>query len=198
MTATVAEVFLVRRIQVEHELVGPVKRAEMAEENVQFNACLVGEVDQRGGLVADDVAHGPVLLAHLGPAHPVRKVPGDVLLHDALAGDAVWIAVHDQRPVPQIGDDRGSHLPVVLDEISLADPVIREEQLVGACHLDADVIRAVTALACHRRLLPIPCASSYRKSTIVTWLLLARRSRPGPARPGSPPSRYPASRSSGA
>src|SRR5215469_10512167 len=80
-------------------------------------------------------------------AHPVRKMPGDVLLHDALAGDAVWIAAHDQRPVPQIRDDRGSHLPVVLDEISLADPVVREERLVGACHLDADVIRAVTALA---------------------------------------------------
>jgi glycine/D-amino acid oxidase-like deaminating enzyme len=55
----------IRRVEIEHQLVRVLEPAEPAEKDMQLNAGLVSQVDQGGGLVADDMPHGTVLLAYL-------------------------------------------------------------------------------------------------------------------------------------
>ena len=55
----------IRRAEIEHQLVRVLEPAEPAEKDMQLNAGLVSQVDQGGGLVADDMPHGTVLLAYL-------------------------------------------------------------------------------------------------------------------------------------
>ena len=55
-----AEPRFVRRVEIEHELVGPIERGEAAKQRGQLGAGLVRQVHERRGLVADDMAHQPV------------------------------------------------------------------------------------------------------------------------------------------
>src|SRR6185437_38900 len=134
----VREAVVTGRVKVEHDLVRALQLARRAEEGVQLDTGLVGQVDQRGGLVADHLAQLAAGLLDLHPAHPRREIARDVLLEDALATDPVRVTRHHQRPVAQVGQDAARHVPVVPDELTLGDLRIVEQQLAGVGQLDRD------------------------------------------------------------
>src|SRR5262249_7483204 len=68
---------------------------------------------------------------------PVRQVLRRLLLEEDLARDAVRIALHRERPVPQVRDERHRNLLVVREHVSLGDLVVRIEDAVGGAQLDS-------------------------------------------------------------
>jgi hypothetical protein len=106
---------------------------------VQLDARLIGQVDERGRLIADHLAQLTAGLLDLDAVHPRREIAGDVLLEDALAADPVRVARHHQRPAAEIRQDAARQVPVVPDQVTLGDlGIAREKHLAGIGQLDAD------------------------------------------------------------
>ncbi len=129
---------MVRRVEIEDHLIGQLELVRPAGERVYLDAGLIGQVDECGRLVADDVLDHPALLVHLDAADPVREVRGRVLLEEPLAGQAVGITHHGDRPVPQPRQHPAGDIGVVPGQVLLGDPVVGEENLprVGERHRD--------------------------------------------------------------
>lgn len=70
---------------------------------VRGGAGLIGEVEEGGGVVADRMGDGAVLLGQLGRVDPVREVVRDVLLHEGRAVDAVGMPLQHEGPSAQVG-----------------------------------------------------------------------------------------------
>ena len=70
-------------VEVEDELIGLVELAQAAEERVQLDTGLVGEVDQSCRFVADDLAVHSAMFRHLRAGHPLREWPGAFFCRNA-------------------------------------------------------------------------------------------------------------------
>ncbi|TML47279.1 MAG: hypothetical protein E6G19_00070 [Actinobacteria bacterium] len=77
----------------------------------------------------------------------VVRMSGDALLVEEIALDSVRIALHVKRPPADVVERARRHVDVVLDELTLRQPALREEELVRVGDLDlvtADSHRALT------------------------------------------------------
>jgi hypothetical protein len=84
-----------------------------------------------------------------GGLQPLRRAVRDALLEERLARDPVDPALHHGRPLAQVAHDRLLALEVVVDEVELRQPALREEHLARAADahlLVADVDDDVLAL----------------------------------------------------
>ena len=93
----------------------------------------VGEEGEPLGVVAEEVVG-----ARGDGAQPPRGEVGGALLEERLAGDAVGVAVDDERPVAQIGEDRGGDRAVVADQVPLGVPLPRPVDLVEVGQLERE------------------------------------------------------------
>ena len=126
-----------RRVEVEEDEVGPVGLVDARIPDVHVDARHVHHPEQRV-LVADDRGGYPLAATRrLARRHvraeardPVRHVRGRGLLEERLAGDAVGVAAHRERPIAQVRDDVRGDLPVVLEHVRLRDPLVGPEDLV--------------------------------------------------------------------
>ena len=91
--------------------------------DVEFQRARLGEPEERGQVVADQVLVPLVLAA--GPdadrVHELRPRLLPVLLEEALAADAVGHADHRERPVGQVREDVRRHLGEVAQQVALGD-----------------------------------------------------------------------------
>jgi hypothetical protein len=69
--AGVGEIVRALWVKIDHDLIGALQAVDPAEEHVELNARLVGQVHQGGRLVADDVAERTALLLHLNAGDPL-------------------------------------------------------------------------------------------------------------------------------
>ncbi len=136
-----------RRIEIEDQPVGMLQPVGSGEPDVGRDAVLVGEVDERGRVVADRVLDGAALLVHRDPADPVGEVVGGGLLVEARPVDPVGKALHRDGPALHVRDHARRHAPVVLDQVSLRHPDVGKQHLVEAREghrvaADPDLLRA--------------------------------------------------------
>ena len=129
--ASKCAVALVGRVEVEHDPVRAVGLVGAGRPHVRGDAVLVGEPDERRRLAADHLGDLAALAARHGHRpHPVRRALRDRLLdHDVLV-DPVVPAPQVQRAVARVLDHRRRDRRVVLRQIELGDPVVREQDLV--------------------------------------------------------------------
>src|SRR5688500_13771359 len=102
------------------------------ETDVRRDAVLVGEVDERGRVVADRVLDRAALLLHRDASDPVGEVVGSGLLVEALSFDPVREAVHGNGAPLHVRDHPRRDAPIVLDQISLGEADVGEQHLIEA------------------------------------------------------------------
>ena len=73
---------------------------------------------------------------HLAARDPVRRALGQRLLDDDVLGDPLVPAPQVHRAVLAVRDHQLGHARVVLGQVGLGDPVVREQDLVGVGELD--------------------------------------------------------------
>jgi hypothetical protein len=117
------------RIQIEHHLIGSIEVVHPTEPDVRRHACLIGQIHQRGGIIADDVLDAA---SHLLNGH--RLYPGGIiewrsLLEKAGFIDPVRVAFHGQRPAPEMRQDPGGDAAVVIDQILVREAVLWKQDL---------------------------------------------------------------------
>ncbi len=179
---------LLGRVEVEDQPVRVVGAVGLRQPPVQGDGALVGEEDQGGRVLGQDVRDGAALLRHLGAPHPVREVVRHVLLEEAPLADAARMALQRQRAAAQVRQHPWGHGAVVLREVGLGDAVLGEQHLLRPADRDGAPARPYLQGLRHR-VLPLrarrPCPSSVRGARA-----LARAPAPGPvpgARPAGPP-----------
>ena len=118
------------RIQVEHQVGGPVPGVGPHQRRVVLDGPLVGEPQQGSPIVAQGV--GNLALGAFRPQldgrHPVRRVPGQVLLHERRL--ATQYPDHRERPIAQVCDQPVTQRLEVLQEAALRGPGVREQRLI--------------------------------------------------------------------
>jgi hypothetical protein len=73
------------------------RRRAAAEPNMRRDASLVGEINQRSGVIANDTIDLSALSARCrDPMDPAREIIGDFFLEKPFAFDPLWVAVHCQ------------------------------------------------------------------------------------------------------
>src|SRR5919198_3809245 len=97
---------------------------------VQLDTAEVDDPGERGRVVDD----GEDRRVAAGKAHePLPdevRVRGHPLLVEELAVDAVWVALHMERPSADVVQHGVGDVDVVRDEVGLRQPELREEDLV--------------------------------------------------------------------
>ena len=128
-----------RRVEVEDDVVRPVRLVDARIPGVHVDAVHLHHPDDRCRLVDDGEIDEPRLAfalarpgAELPGREPVRLALRRLLVEVRLAADAVRVALQRERAVLQVRDDRRPDLGVVLGEVLLRDPVAREQDLVRA------------------------------------------------------------------
>ncbi len=126
----------VRRIEVEEHLVGALGPVDAGEPGMQGHSRLIGQVEQRRLVRAQDVGDLAVLLRHRHPLHPGRGVRRGGLLEERARLDPVRVAGQGERTVVQLREHPPGHRAVVLDQLALGDPGLGEEHLVQVREFD--------------------------------------------------------------
>ena len=128
-----------RRVEVEDDVVRPVRLVDARVPGVHVDAVHLHHPDERRRLVHEREVDEPRLafaFARPGPElprrEPVRLALRRLLVEVRLAPDAVRVALERERPVLEVRHDRRPDLGVVLGEILLRDPVPGKEHLVRA------------------------------------------------------------------
>jgi hypothetical protein len=98
---------------------------------VEVDAAEVDDPGERGSVVADGKVGGaPAREADMDRLEPVRMGLRYTLLVEEEAVDAVGVPLHLHRPVAHVVEQAVGHVDVVLNEIALRQPELREEDLV--------------------------------------------------------------------
>ena len=89
---------------------------------------------------------------------PVRRRVGDALLEERLAAGPVRVALEQHRPALHRRHDRLLHPQVVVRQVELGLPALREEHLVGAGdrHLVPRRLEGHGVVVAHRPIMPGP------------------------------------------
>lgn len=82
-------------------------------------------------IIADRHGEAAALLGHRYGTDPVGEVVRNVLVEEGLSQVSVGIALHPEWPVLEVGEHGARDGPVVVDQLGLGDPVVREQLLVG-------------------------------------------------------------------
>src|SRR5207244_182060 len=131
-----------RRVEVEDDVVGPLRLVYPRVPGVHVDAVHLHHPDERGGLVDEGEVHEP----RLPLARPGAKAPrGDprrlslrgLLVEIRLAANAIGIALERERPVAQVRDNRVADLDVVLGEVALRHAVTGEQEALRVRQPDA-------------------------------------------------------------
>ncbi len=77
---------------------------------MEFDGSLIGQPNEGGRLVGQDVTDGAVPDTGRVRAHPRRRVRRDVFLIEVMAADPVEETDHRQRAVFQVGEQHRGHL----------------------------------------------------------------------------------------
>ena len=141
-TQSANAVGLVRRVEVEEDEVGPVGLVDPRVPRVHVDAVhlhhpeeRVARVDEREvdetrarprAATSGTAASGSSAASPSAPASGRTLPPGEPLAP----------ALHRERPVAQVRHDRRRDRVVVVEQVALRDPVVREEDAVGARQLD--------------------------------------------------------------
>ena len=132
----------VGRIEIEEDEVGTVRLVDARVPRVHVDAVVLHHEEHRLGRVHERKVDEPrATLARPRPElprrDPVRQVLRRLLLEEHLARDPVRIALHRERPVAQVRNERVCNLLVVREHVALRDPVVRKEDAVGRAQLDS-------------------------------------------------------------
>ena len=125
------------RVDVQDQVGGPVLVPDQGQRRVVLDGPLVGEPHQRAPVVDQRIGDHPAgrVGPHLGGLDPLRRVLGQVLLHERfLAGPDPH---HRQRPVPQHRDDPVPHRVQVVDQVLLGRVCPVEQRLIQMGQRDA-------------------------------------------------------------
>ncbi len=128
--ATRQDVGAVARVEVEDDPVGHRRLGGVPLRHVEFDAAEVRRPDERGGVVHDHLPQAPRGAGHRDGAHPPRGAGRRALREEPVAVHPLGAAQERQRPVVQVGQQRGLHLRVVPDDLTLERPGLREVHLV--------------------------------------------------------------------
>src|SRR2546426_8180558 len=88
-------------IQVEHHLIRIIELARAAEPDMRGHAGLICKIDQRGGIVAEDVRDGAPHLLHGHGLYPAGIVSWHGLVKKTGFVDSVRVTFHRQWPAPE-------------------------------------------------------------------------------------------------
>src|SRR2546423_82012 len=121
------------RIEIESHAVRIIGPVGPAEPHVLCDHRLVGEVDQRGGIVADDMANHAVLLGKRNRRDPIREIRPGVLLKESLARYAVRKTLHRDRPAFKIREHGGRDVFVIFNQLAFGDSVFGKKNLIRPC-----------------------------------------------------------------
>ena len=132
-----------RRIEIEEHEVGTVRLVDARVPRVHVDATHVHHPEQAQLVVHEREVH-PLLLARRLARRdegavgrdPVRHVRRRVFLEEPPGLDPVGPAHHRERAVLQVRDEDGRNRAVVLDQLALGDPFLREEDLVEVRELE--------------------------------------------------------------
>ena len=132
-----------RRVEVEEHPVGPRRLVDPRVPGVHVDAAHVHHPEQRELVVHEREVDHPALrrlVARRGLERPRRDPVGHVLrrvlLEEELALPPVRIALHRERPVAQVRQDRRRDVAVVGEQVALRDPLLRPERLVEVRELE--------------------------------------------------------------
>ncbi len=133
---------------------GPGQVLDRRGPGVEGHRGQVGQVDDGGGVLADDVVDSPAAAPALDGdgADPVREVVGGALLPEPLAVDPVGEPLEVEGPAGQVREHDLGHVAVVGEQVALDQAGVGEERLADAGHLDgapADPQRPVPHEARH-------------------------------------------------
>jgi hypothetical protein len=106
----------VPRIELEVKVIRPIDVIEAGVPRDQLDAAEVHDPRERREIV-DDMAG----------VNPLRSRQGSALHEKELAVRAVRIALHDDRPLREVGQQHGPNVQVVLEDCTLGDPAGGEE-----------------------------------------------------------------------
>ena len=142
------------RVKIDPELVRTVEVGPAHRVRVEVDDAEVDRPDQMRRVVGDQLGRGsPAREGEGRGLQPVRRTLWHPLLEEELAVDAVDEALHRPGPLAQLVHRRLLDGDVVLGQVELGEPRLREEELVrvGQAHLVArDLDRRVVPLLCHR------------------------------------------------
>ena len=122
-------------VEVDAQLVGMVEVLAPHRPGVPVDHAQVDPPHEMRGVVGHELARVTAAgESDGGRLQPLRRSVGNALLKERLAGDAVHPALHHGRALAQAAHDRLLALDVVVDEVDLRQPHLREEQLVRVAH----------------------------------------------------------------
>ena len=144
------------RVEVDQEVVGPVDVVHPRGPRVQVDAAEVDDPGERRRLVADrEVGRAPGRELDVHGLEPVGMIGRNALLVEEPLLRAVRVALHLHRAALDVVQDVRRDVEVVLDEVELLQPALREEDLVRV--RDVDLAPADSQL--HAPILRFPDAS---------------------------------------
>src|SRR5439155_19411509 len=120
--------------------------------------------------------------AELPRRDPVRHAFRRLLLEEARRADSLAIALHREGTVAQVRHDRGTDPLVVLEEITLRDSVLGEEDAFGRAQIDRLRLSHPAPLPSPRAFAPIRSALCHAGAAHPS----SRRTRSSSARPPTP------------
>src|SRR5215213_10838279 len=119
-------------VQIEDEPVRLIKTADARVPRVTLYRAQVSHVEQRRGVVADDIINLVALLYRKPLCTHIRGRFVDIMLVKEWAFDAVGITLHDERAIFQVRQDVFRHLVVIAYKIALCVTLLRPEDLIKA------------------------------------------------------------------
>src|SRR5215475_14187317 len=122
------------RIQVEHHLIWNIELIRPAEPDVRSHTCLIGEIDQRGGVVADDVPDGASHLLYCDRLDPAGIMRWSILLEKAGLVDPVRVTFQDQRTASKMWQYPRGDAAVVIDQVLFSYAVLRKQHFPRTCN----------------------------------------------------------------
>src|SRR5580765_6136718 len=169
---------VVGRVEVEEHEVRPVRLVDARVPRVHVDAVVLHHEQHCFRRIDEREIDEPRLAlprprAELARRDPARQMLRRLLLEERLAVDPVGIALHRERTILEMGNDRRPDLPVVLEEVALRDPVLGIEDTVRKAQLDglrfshwtfltakASTTYADSALASFRHSSGVPAATT--------------------------------------
>src|SRR5690606_31580565 len=120
-------------IEIDNTPVWVLNRFNSATPDMKGNRPQIYQVKQRIKVIAEEKVASPCLsfFPNLSSSHPGRNIVGHILLKKGLSVDAVRVSVENNRPATKVGKYPVTDRPVILDEITFGNPIVRPKHLVG-------------------------------------------------------------------
>ena len=125
------------RVEVDQQVVRPLDVVDPRVPRVQLDAAEVRDPREPGGVRDDgEVRVPPARKVDPERVQPVRMRLRNALLVEEKPVHAVRVALHLHRPAAHVVEHAGRDVDVVLDQVALRQPGLREEDLVQVGEAD--------------------------------------------------------------